>query len=250
MKVLIIEDEPRAAGRLEKLILRLLPKSNIVAKPESIRDALDFLEAHHDTELIFADIQLADGLCFEIFDKVKITCPIIFTTAYDQYAIEAFNTNGIDYLLKPIEEERLKQALEKVKNFTPVANIDRILSLISEKSLISKKNKSRFIVRVGEKIKTISTHDIKVFYSFDRATYILTQTNHNYIIDYSLDQLENLLDTEQYFRVNRKYIVSLAACNQIYSWSNSRLKIEVQGLPDEIVVARERVNKFKDWLDE
>lgn len=249
MKLLIIEDEPRAANRLQKLIRTIIPQVGLMGIFESVRDAVHFLKTAPELDLIFADIQLADGLSFEIFKQIKVTCPIIFTTAYDQYAIEAFNTNGIDYLLKPIEEDRLRQAFDKMDNLIPNHNLDEILDVLSAKAMTSKKYKSRFMLRVGEQIKTIATTDIKVFYSFDRATFILTQNNSNYIIEHTLDQLESLLDPNQFFRVNRKYFVSLQACKQIYAWSNSRLKIEVEGVDDEIVVARDRVNNFKEWLD-
>lgn len=249
MKVLIIEDETRAANRLAKLVGQISPEAEIITKLESVRDSIHFLNANPALDLIFADIQLADGLSFEIFKKVEINCPIIFTTAYDQYAIEAFNTNGIDYLLKPVEEERLKQALEKIKRLSPKQDINEIINLIARNSMVVKKYKNRFMVRVGDQIKTVSTEDVKAFYSFDRATFILTQTHHNYIIDYTLDQLEDMLNPEHFFRVNRKHYLNLNACKQIYAWSNSRLKIEVEGLDDEVVVARERVNKFKEWLD-
>jgi len=249
MKILIIEDEPRAANRLATLIKKVADEVEILDKLESVRDSVKFLKSNTEVDVIFADIQLADGLSFEIFKQVQITCPIIFTTAFDHYAIEAFNTNGIDYLLKPIEEERLEQAFGKLKNLASNPDLQNILNLISNKSNPVKKYKTRFMIRVGEQIKTISTGDILLFYSFDRATFILTQTGSNYIIDYTLDQLEALLDPEQFFRVNRKYYISLRVCKKIYSWSNSRLKIEVDGLDDEIVVARERVSGFKEWLD-
>lgn len=249
MKVLIIEDEPRAAHRLSKLIKQIAPDTNIVAILESVRESLKFLKSNPSPDLIFSDIRLADDLSFEIYKQIKVSCPIIFTTAYDQYAIEAFSTNGIDYLLKPIEEERLKQAIEKLKNLEKKPDLEKILDLISKNSIGSKKYKTRFMVRVGEQIKAIITENIKAFYSFDRATFILTNSNNNYIVDYSLDQLEEMLDPRLFFRVNRKHFVSLDACKQIYAWSNSRLKIEVEGLDDEVVVARERVSGFKEWLD-
>jgi len=249
MRVLIIEDEPRAAHRLSKLIEQIAPDTDIVDTLESVRDSVKFLKSNSALDLIFSDIRLADGLSFEIYKQVRVNCPIIFTTAYDQYAIEAFSTNGIDYLLKPIEEERLKQALEKLKNLEKKPDLERILDLISKNTIVPKKYKTRFMVRVGEQIKAISAENIKTFYSFDRATFILTESNNNYIVDYSLDQLEEMLDPGLFFRVNRKHFVSLGACKQIYAWSNSRLKIEVEGLDDEIVVARERVNNFKEWLD-
>jgi DNA-binding LytR/AlgR family response regulator len=249
MTVLIIEDETRAAARIEKLILKLVPGAEIKRKIDTVRDAVNYFQSNPEPDLVFADIQLADGLSFEIFKKVKIGCPVIFTTAYDQYAIEAFNTNGIDYLLKPVEEKRLAQALEKLRNLTTAPDLDKILKILIEKPAPGKRYKNRFIVRVGEQIKTFSAHEIVAFYSFDRATFLHSGGGNNYIVGYALDQLENLLHPEQFFRVNRKYILNIEACKRIYAWTNSRLKIEVPGLDEDIVVARERVSDFKAWLD-
>ncbi len=250
MNLLIIEDEAKAASRLEKLILKMKPEAAVLGKIETVRDALRFFSEPHDLEVIFADIQLADGLSFEIFRQIRVSCPIIFTTAYDQYAIEAFNTNGIDYLLKPIEEERLSQALEKLKNLTPKPNLEKLYNLIKSESLGKKKYKSRFMVKVGEQIKTIPTDQIKAFYSFDGASFLLSFDGGNYIVDFTLDQLEEMLDPELFFRVNRKHFLSVGSCKKIYSWSNSRLVVEVAGLDEKAVVARERVGKFKAWLDQ
>ena len=248
MKVLIIEDEPRAASRLEKLLRKLAPEMQIHTKLESIRDSIVYLDKNQDVQLIFADIQLADGLSFEIFKKIRVKCPIVFITAYDKYAIEAFDTNGIDYLLKPIQEERLVQAIDKLNNLNPVIDLEKLLQLKFDSN--QKKFKSRFIVKVGENIKTISTQDIVAFYSMEKATFLLTNSKRNFVIDYPLDRLEDLLDPEKYFRINRKFIVSITACTKIYQWSNSRLKIEIDSLEhEEIIVARERVQEFKEWLD-
>ncbi len=250
MNVLIIEDESRAANRLEKMIRKVSPEMNIVAKIESVREAVSFLSASSKLSLIFADIQLADGLSFEIFEQIKIDCPIIFTTAYDQYAIEAFKTNGIDYLLKPIEEERLSQAIEKHKKLSgPELDIEAILALTNKAS----KNtyKSRFMIKVGDKIKSIATSEIKAFYSLEKATYLLTNTNRSYVVDHSLDQLEMTVDPEQFFKINRKYILSISVCTDIIAWTNSRLKLIIEGLDDQdIIVARDRVQDFKLWLDQ
>jgi DNA-binding LytR/AlgR family response regulator len=250
MKLLIIEDEPRAAARLEKLILKVRPEAVVLGKIETVRDAIRFLSEPRDPEVIFADIQLADGLSFEIFRQVRVNCPIIFTTAYDQYAIQAFNTNGIDYLLKPIEEERLAQALDKLKNLTAQPNLEKLYDLIKSEPLDKKKYKSRFMVKVGEQIKTIPANQIRAFYSFDSTTFLLSSDNGNYIVDYTLDQLEELLDPDLFFRVNRKHLLSFESCKKIYSWSNSRLVAEVPGLDEKAVVSRERVAKFKAWLDQ
>ncbi len=248
MNVLILEDESRAANYLERLILKVAPEMKVIAKLESVRDAVPFLSIHPDISLIFSDVQLADGLSFEIFGQVTVKCPIIFTTAYDHYAIEAFKTNGIDYLLKPVEEERLKKAIEKIKLFSPVLALEKILSISN--STNGKTYKSRFMVKVGDKIKSIPVEEILAFYSLEKATYIHTSTNRDYCIDYTIDQIEALLDPDLCFRINRKYIVSIQACSNILAWTNSRLRLKIEGInDDDIIVARERVQDFKEWLD-
>lgn len=248
MNVVILEDESRAANYLERLILKVAPEMKVIAKLESVRDAVSYLTSHTQTDLIFSDVQLADGLSFEIFKIVTVKCPIIFTTAYDHYAIEAFKTNGIDYLLKPIEEERLMQAIEKTKLFSPNLALDKLLSISNYSNV--KTYKSRFMVKVGDKIKSVAIEEILAFYSLEKATFIHTTTNRDFCIDYSIDQLESLLDPAVYFKINRKYLVSIQACNNILAWTNSRLRLKIEGIgDDDIIVARERVQDFKEWLD-
>jgi len=248
MNVIILEDETRAASYLERLIRKVAPEMTVIAKIESVRDAVPFLEAHADIALIFSDVQLADGLSFEIFKQVTIKCPIIFTTAFDHYAIEAFKTNGIDYLLKPVEEERLKQAIEKIKLLSPAISFEKLLAISNAGN--GKTYKSRFMVKISDKIKSIPVDEILVFYSLGKATYMHTTGNRDYCIDYSVDQLESLLDPGECFRINRKYIVSIQACSNILAWTNSRLRLKIEGLnDDDIIVARERVQDFKEWLD-
>lgn len=248
MRVIILEDENRAVSHLKRLIQRVAPEMEILGVFETVRDTVAFLEQETPLDLIFSDVQLADGISFDIFSKVKIHCPIIFTTAYDTYAIEAFNTNGIDYLLKPIEEDRLKKAIDKSRQFKSTDNLDQISNLGA--GTATKPAKSRFMVKVGEKIKTIMVDDILAFYSFEKTTYLHTSTHRNYIVDYSLEELDVMLDPYSFFRINRSYIVSIAACSQIIAWSNNRLKIDIEGIDDhKIVVARERVRDFKTWLD-
>jgi DNA-binding LytR/AlgR family response regulator len=248
MKVIILEDESRAVNHLKRLIERVAPEMEITGVFETVREAVEYLEQEPKVELIFSDVQLADGTSFEIFSRVNIRCPIIFTTAYDTYAIEAFNTNGIDYLLKPIEEDRLRRAVEKARTFTSNIALENLLKQHIDSG--SRQTRSRFMVRVGEKIRTIKVEDILAFYSFEKTTYLHTRSHRNYIIDYSLEELENMLDRERFFKINRKYIVSIEACSQIIAWSNNRLKIDIEGIDDQkIVVARERVRDFKRWLD-
>ena len=248
MNVIILEDESRASNHLERLLQKVAPEMKVVAKLESVRDAVPFLKENTDIALVFSDVQLADGLSFEIFGQVQVRCPIVFTTAYDHYAIEAFKTNGIDYLLKPVEEERLKQAIEKVKMLSPVVSMETLLSITNTSN--SKTFKSRFMVKIGDKIKSIPVEEILAFYSLEKATYIHTSDNRDYCIDYSVDQIEVLLDPGLYFRINRKYIISIQACTNILAWTNSRLRLKIEGINDEdIIVARERVQDFKEWLD-
>jgi DNA-binding LytR/AlgR family response regulator len=248
MKIIILEDEPRAARHLERMLAKVAPEMKVGAKLESVRDGIKYLQSNPEPELIFSDIQLADGLSFEIYNQVPVRCPIIFTTAYDHYAIEAFKTNGIDYLLKPIEEERLIQAIEKVRHFTPGLILEKLKSMNHESS--GKLYKSRFMVKVGDKIRSIPVEDIRIFYSQEKANFIRTSDHHTYCVDYALEQLEPLLDPEQFFRINRKYIVSIDACTNILAWTNSRLRLKIDGIDDsDIIVARERVQEFKSWLD-
>jgi DNA-binding LytR/AlgR family response regulator len=248
MKVVIIEDENRAANRIERLLNEVFPEANILCKLESIRESLVFLN-ENSCDLIISDIQLADGLSFDIYKQVEIGCPIIFTTAYDQYAIEAFETNGVDYLLKPIEKYRLQKAIEKVKKLQPKVDVEQLMSLFEKKS--SSSYKSRFMIRVGDKIKSIPVEDISLFYSFEKGTFLHTRENRNYLLDQSLDALHPSLNPDAFFRISRKYIVCIDAVNEIIAHTNSRLKLKIKGFEDDdIIVARERVKQFKSWLDQ
>lgn len=248
MRIIILEDETRAANHLERLLAKVAPEMKVLARMETVRDAVKYLQTNTGPELIFSDIQLADGLSFEIFNQVTVHCPIIFTTAYDHYAIEAFQTNGIDYLLKPIEEERLQKAIEKAKHFSPGLLLEKLLQM--NRPATEKAFKSRFMVKVGDKIKSVPVEEIRVFFSQEKASFILTTEGRTYCIDYALDQLEPMVDPEKYFRINRKYMVSIDACTNILAWTNSRLRLKIDGIDDsDIIVARERVQEFKNWLD-
>ena len=236
---------------LERMIGEVDPSMIVVAKLESVRESVEFLRKNRDISLIFSDIQLGDGLSFEIFEKTEFICPIIFITAYDQYAINAFKANGIDYLLKPVKSENLEKAITKFKQFSGSAQITDITAIAN--LLLERKSeyKSRFMIKVGEKIKVIPVEDIPAFYSMEKATFIFTSNQRNYVIDYSLDQLQTLLNPERFFRINRKYIVSLDYIDEIFAWSNSRLKIKITGFEEKnIIVARDRTREFKEWLGE
>ncbi len=250
MNVLIIEDEPRAANRLERLINKIAPEFDVVGQTDAIKDSILLLESRDDIQLIFSDIELGDGTSFEIFRKVNTQIPIIFTTAYNQYAIEAFKVNGVDYLLKPIDESELAQAIEKFKrNFQNRAapDISTIIEAIA--NIQSSSKRSRFLVKVGEKLKSIPTSDIAAFYSMAKGTFILTKSGRNYSIEQALDQLIQELDDSQFFKISRKYIVAVDALDEILVHSNSRLLLKIKGLESQdVVVAREKVKEFKTWL--
>ena len=255
MKVVIIEDEPRAANRLEKLILEVEPSFTIVKKLESVKQAVAYFETQPQVDLIFSDIQLTDDLSFEIFKQIQISSPVIFTTAYDSYAINAFKANGIDYLLKPLCKEDVANAIQKFKTLTkPAAEVN--LSVIAELLASSNKQesveyKTRFMVKVGQHIKSVSINEIEAFYSKDKTTFLFTKDKRNYPLDQSLDQIHDVLNPSEFFKINRSFIVNLNGVSDIIAYSNSRLRIIVQGLEDElIVVAREKTKEFKAWLGE
>jgi len=254
MRIVIIEDEPRAVKRLKKLILDCEPTAQIVKILESVKESLAYFKTKPEIDLIFSDIQLADSLSFDIYAQTEINAPIIFTTAYDQYAIEAFKTNGIDYLLKPIKEEEIQKAIDKFKALTRQKvnpDLKAIAEMLKNSSPKNVNYKQRFMVKVGTHIKSIDTDNALAFYSKDKATFIYTNEKRSYVLEQSLDVLEEDLDPEHFYRINRGYIINRNGAKDILTYSNSRLKIEIEGLEDEIIiVARDRTKGFKTWLGE
>lgn len=252
-KVLIIEDEKPAAEWLSQLIRKLDPRITILAQIDSVRGAEEWFLKNAAPDLAFMDIQLADGLSFEIFERVKVPCPVIFTTAYQEYAIKAFKVNSIDYLLKPIAWNELEAAFLKFKGQSASAPAPSTLTtemLDKVKEMIQKQHKTRFVIKVGDHLKSIPVEDVLFFYSLDKGTYICTNDFKNYLIDYSLDRISEMVDEQRFFRINRKYILSNQSIADIVIYSNSRLKIKLKK-PDEesIIVSREKVQDFKNWLD-
>jgi len=252
MKVLIIEDELQAAERLESLVRQLSPESTVVAKLDSIKRSIEFFKNGRSVDLIFMDIQLADGLSFEIFEKVEIKSPIIFTTAYNEYALKAFKVNSIDYILKPVDKEELSAAFKKydllVGKLIPQEKM--IESIGYAMQMLTKKYKERFVIKVGEHLKSVDVKDILFFYSLEKATFAQTTEGRKHIIDFTLDQLEGLIDPNRFYRINRKYFVAVDSIQDMISFTNSRLKLLLRTSDDsEVIVARERVQEFKDWLD-
>ncbi|MGB1003380.1 MAG: LytR/AlgR family response regulator transcription factor [Salibacteraceae bacterium] len=250
MKAIIIEDEARAARRLETLISEVNPNIKILVKLESIEEAVEYLRLKPNLDIIFSDIELADGLSFEIFKEATNLPPIIFTTAYDQYAIKAFKNNGIDYLLKPVDKIELENALTKLASLKTNAVDPSLIQLISQQlNTDTNAYKERFLVKVGQHLKSILTSEISAFYSMDKATYVFTNSRRNYVVDHSLEQLEEQLNPNHFFRINRNFILHINAPIDILSWSNSRLKIELEGYDEEmIIVSRNKTKEFKQWL--
>ena len=251
MNVIIIEDEKPAARRLGRMLDELGIKVNTML--HSVEESLNWFQNNEHPDLIFLDIQLSDGLSFEIFEEIDVNSAIIFTTAYDEYALKAFKLNSIDYLLKPIDEDELKVAVEKYKNQQPQesdlqVNIDDIRRLLINP--IDRKYKKRITIKIGQHIKIIHIDEIECFYSENKATYIHTKGNRNYLIDHSLEHWQDQLDPEHFFRVNRTYIVHINAIKDIISYTNSRLKLILHTYSEaEIIVSRERVKEFKKWID-
>lgn len=254
MRVLIIEDEMIAAQRLQEMILDIDNSLEIIERLDSISSSISWLSSNTAPDLIFMDIQLADGLSFEIFEKIDTDSPIIFTTAFDQYAIKAFKLNSLDYLLKPIVLSDLKNAIEKFKKDVNKQSLNMVETkqLIDALSLQSRqKYKEQFVVKVGDHIKTVQVSEIKYIYSQDKTTYAQPKDDHKYILDYTLDQIETLIDSNDFFRINRKYIIKQSQIADIIIFSNSRLKLEIKDDKgqEDMIVARDRVSDFKKWLD-
>lgn len=250
MKILVIEDEKPAANLLIKLIKRHFDEAEIFGNFDTITKTTRWLQENRAPDLIFCDIQLADGLSFEIFEKVKLSTPIIFTTAFDQYAIKAFQVNAIEYLLKPIDPEDLARAVDKFQ----ANQIRSTIELNVLKELLSPKkttHKSRFLVRYGEKIQSVPIEDIAFFYSEERVTFLQTHEGKKYVLESTLEQTEAQVNPANFFRLNRKYLCNLVSIEGIFSYSNSRLKVTLKNSTDpDILISREKVSDFKEWLDQ
>jgi DNA-binding LytR/AlgR family response regulator len=251
MKVIIIEDERPAARRLARMLeeLGITPGQTL----HSVEESLEWFQNNPHPDLIFLDIQLSDGLSFEIFELLEIKSAIIFTTAFDEYALQAFKLNSIDYLLKPIDEEELEKAVSKFRSHTLSApkltiDFDDIKKFLVNP--IDREYKKRFTVRVGQHLKIIHADDVECFYSENKGTYAATTEGRSYLLDTTLEVLETELTPKTFFRVSRKYVVNIDHIRDIISYTNSRLQIKLnKSSEQEIIVSRERVRDFKLWLE-
>lgn len=283
IRALLVEDEPLAARRLAGLLHKQAVPFEILGPAESVAQAAALLQAGPAPDVLFLDIHLADGLSFELFELVTVTCPVIFTTAYDQYALRAFKVNSVDYLLKPIDEDELRAAVAKLQQRLPAAVSPEIgikssvsstkesaenavapapmLDAATLAALIQQLRapaptasyKSQFVVRVGEHLKVVPVEQVAYFFSLEKTTLLQSTDGRKYVVDYSMEQLESLLDPAQFFRLNRAYLAQQAAIHDIIHYTNSRLQTVLKPAPPEsegpILVSREKVSVFKNWLD-
>ncbi|OIQ17267.1 MAG: DNA-binding response regulator [Flavobacterium sp. MedPE-SWcel] len=250
MNVIIIEDEKPAARLLQRKLQKMDVQADVML--HSVEESLEWFNNNPHPELIFLDIQLSDGLSFEIFETIEINSAIIFTTAYDEYALRAFKLNSIDYLLKPIDEDDLEVAINKYKgNRVQPQNMSLDFEQIKRMLVnpLDKSYKKRFTIKMGQRLKMINVSDAECFFSENKGTYIHTTDNRDYLLEYTLEQLEGELDPAKFYRVSRKYIVSIDAIKDIVVYTNSRLKVILPTYTtDEVIVSRERVNSFREWL--
>ena len=254
MNVLIIEDEPHAQNELKRLLDNSGFNISVLECIDSVEESVLWFESNNPPDLVFMDIQLSDGLSFEIFKQITLITPVIFTTAFDEYAIQAFKVNSVDYLLKPIKQTELNDALKKfktldkqIKNTQPVLDLNQIQQLLNIQKPV---HKTRFIAKVGDQIKHIDVKEIAYFRAEDNEVMLITNNNNKYVIEYSLDHLVNLLDPNEFFRVNRSYIVTVNSITKISKYFNSRLHLEIEPqAEDTVLISRVKVPEFLNWMD-
>lgn len=249
MEVVIVEDEQLAAEKLQGLIRNAAPDCEVIQILESVEEAVNWFSANPAPDLVFMDIQLDDGTSFEIFEEISIEAPIIFTTAFDQYALRAFKVNSVDYLLKPIDKDELARALVKFKKiYNEKGDFEAKVSMLIEQ--LSHKYKTRFFIRVGTRFQSIPVTCICAFFVEERSTFLKTLEGKTYDLDYSLDQLQTLVDPRQFYRVNRNFLINISCINDIVSYSTNRLKLRLSvGFEEGIIVSRDKVSDFKHWMD-
>ena len=251
MKVVLLEDEKPASDHLKHILKGLDGDIEVCAVLDSVKSGIVWFLKNEEPDLVFMDIQLGDGLSFEILDAITLTCPIVFTTAFDEYALRAFKVNSVDYILKPVEKEEVKNALKKIETLTGTSTSLQKEGIKSAGQMLSPRYKERFIVKLGEHIHSLETNRILYFYSIHKATFAMYSDGNKYLMDYSLDQVMDSVPPDKFFRISRKYIISFEAIQDIVQYSNSRLRIKLSHSDDhDVIVSRERVKEFKSWLDQ
>jgi len=254
LSVLIVEDEPYAQKELKRLLNNSGHDIHVVNCIDSVEDAINWINNNPEPDIMFFDIQLSDGLSFEIFNHIKTKTPIIFTTAFDEYAIQAFKVNSIDYLLKPVKQHELNAALDKFISLTANEKVESSGLNIKQIEKLLEINKprfkSRFITRIGDQIKHIGINEIAYFKAEDNEVLIITETNKRFFIDYSLEQLNSMLDPDKFFRANRTYIINISSINKISKYFNSRIHLELNPVTEEnVLISRVKVPDFLNWIE-
>lgn len=249
MKLIIVEDEKLAAERLKTLVMEFDSSIEIMACLESVEETVQYLRRHKAPDMMLLDIHLSDGHSFEIFNQVHYTGPVIFTTAYDQYALDAFKMFSIDYILKPVSLEALSGALNKFKSLSAnfaSADYRQLLTQVS-----GREYKKRFLGKVGQRLFFVDTADIAFFQADNKVVYMADKEGNRYVVEYTMEKLVALLNPQDFFRLNRRYIIRISAIQQVKPYFNGRLKLSIKGSqqPDEMVISRERVTEFKEWAE-
>lgn len=257
MKVLIVEDEELAVKKLIKTLAAVDPDAEVVGVADSIMATVKWINSNALPDLILMDIELSDGQSFEIFNRVAIKCPVIFTTSYDEYALKAFKVNSVDYLLKPIQKEDLESALQKMHDLKSMykqsesradMNIESLVKELQEK-LQLKDYRKRFLVRHAQKLVSVDTDEIAYFFSDGRLNFFKTHDNKKFVVDYTMDELEEMLDPKKYFRISRSFYISVNSVEQIHDYFGNRLLLHLRPAVDkESIVSREKVTEFKKWM--
>lgn len=249
MKVVIVEDERLAAEKLERLLDQINSDINVLKVLESVEESINWFSENPVPDLIFMDIQLDDGISFEIFDAIKIKTPIIFITAYDEYAIRAFKVNSVDYLLKPIEQSALENALQKFTTiYAEKRSFEERVSQVFQQ--MTQQYKTRFFIKIGSKFQSVLVNDICCFFVEERSSFLKSMAGKTYDLDYSLDQLQKMVNPEQFYRINRNFLVNINCIDEIISYSSSRLKLKLKSeTSGDLIVSRDKVSEFKHWMD-
>lgn len=251
MRILIVEDELPAQKRLIRLIEEVLPGSEIAGTCTSVESTVAWLRTNDMPDVIFMDIQLSDGRSFEIFDDVQVTAPVVFITAFNQYAVDAFRVNSIDYILKPITRESLELSLQKLEGMRKAFSKPSYRDALASLEPGGKAYKKRFVIRFGEHIKTVFADEVAFFHTEHKVNFLTTVSGRRFPVDYNLDQLEHLLDPEKFFRINRQYIIAIHAIADMRSFTKGRVIITMEPpAPQETIVSVERAAAFKQWLGE
>lgn len=251
MNILVVENEKPAAEKIQRLLKKADEYITIAGVTETVEGTVNWLQGNPAPDLILMDIQLDDGICFEIFDTIKVETPVIFTTAYNEYALQAFRVNSVDYLLKPVDEEALRKALDKFKNYHGNLHGESLRQLLSE---FNRQFRNRFLIKIGSHFRSVQVKEICFFYILGRATFLSTFSGRKYPLENSLDFIQKCIDPDKFYRINRNCIINIDAISDIISYSSSRLQIKllekIQS-PDEsfLVISREKVAGFKQWIN-